>query len=104
MNELLKNHPDFVKMGDLTRISEYNFSQVWRFLTGFDIGNGRGMSNPTDIGYSSTGLNRNSYPILSRLQPLFGDLDPSIIENYRRNRVTLHTVQVTGILALKQNA
>jgi hypothetical protein len=55
------------------------------------------------VGFNTPGYSGSYYPNIGRAQLLFADLDPNMVEAYRRNRIGLNTVQVTGILAIKQN-
>jgi hypothetical protein len=102
MNELLKNHPDFNSLGDLNRISDYHFSEIYRILTGFKPGNNNYQINPSPNYYGS-GLQANYFPNGNNQSNLFAGLDPIMVENYRRNRVGFNTVQVTGLLAIRDN-
>jgi hypothetical protein len=102
MNEVLKNHPDFNNLGDVNRITDFQFSQIYRILTGFQPGNNNHLSNLGREHYAS-GLQANYNPSPGNVNSLFGNLDPVMVENYRRNRVGFNTVQVTGIVTIMDN-
>lgn len=102
MNELLKNHPDFNNLGDLNRITDFQFSEIYRILTGFYPGNNNYQSNPA-TNYYGSGLQASYFPNGSSLVNMFAGLDPIMVENYRRNRVGFNTVQVTGLLTIRDN-
>lgn len=87
INELLKNHPDFVNLGDKKRITALEFDAVYQALTGFPMNNG-------------TNINRNQY-YGSNHNGLFRDIDPRVLENYRRNRIGHQTVQISQIMVVK---
>jgi len=63
------------------------FDAVYQALTGFPMNNG-------------TNINRNQY-YGSNLNGLFSDIDPRVLENYRRNRIGHQTVQVSQIMVMK---
>jgi hypothetical protein len=96
LNELLKNHPDFNNLGDLNRISEFHFSETYRILTGYRPGNNNYQINP-GVNYHG-----NYFPN-GQLGSLFDGLDPVMVENYRRNRIGFNTVQVNGIIIIRDN-
>lgn len=87
INELLRNHPDFVNLGDKKRITALEFDAVYQALTGFPMNNG-------------TNINRNQY-YGSNHNGLFRDIDPRVLENYRRNRIGHQTVQISQIMVVK---
>jgi len=72
MNLLLRNNPDFIKLGDKPRVTDRDFSYLTSFLTGYRI--------PLSGGnYYGPGINGKD---------LFKDVDPRVVENYRRNAIT----------------
>lgn len=83
INELLKNHPDFVNMGNKNRITALDFNAVYQALTGFPLNNG-------------TVINNNQY--YGNLGNIFAGIDPRLLESYRRNRISLNSVQVNQIM------
>jgi hypothetical protein len=87
MNELLKNHPDFNDLGNKRFISNHDFSSITSFLTGYRI--------PIKNGnYFGPGIdNRN----------LFGDMDPVVVEQYRREAIGSNRVMNNGVLAYRKN-
>jgi len=101
LNELLKNHPDFNNLGDLNRISDFHFSETYRILTGYRPGNNNYQINP-GANYHGTGLQGNYFPG-TQFNSIFDGLDPLMVENYRRNRIGFNTVQVNGIITIKDN-
>lgn len=117
MNELFKNHPDFVNLGNKRYITELEFSPIYAMLTGYAMDNGQGSSRGQ---YYGDGLRVNGWPrngssndMRNQLDgrrwkgytsPAFADIDPLLVEQYRRNRIGSNTVSVTGIVAIKQTA
>jgi hypothetical protein len=101
LNELLKNHPDFNNLGDLNRISDFHFSETYRILTGYRPGNNNYQINP-GANYHGTGLQGNYFPS-TQFNSIFDGLDPLMVENYRRNRIGFNTVQVNGIITIRDN-
>jgi len=89
LNELLRDNPDFINLGDKKKISAIDFSNVYRILTGYDYLNGSASC-------SSNWINTN------RPSCLFSDIDPLLLERYRRERVGKNTVLLTGIIAVKE--
>mgnify|MGYP007069468258 CR=1 FL=1 len=83
INELLKNHPDFVNMGNKNRITALDFNAVYQALTGFPLNNG-------------SVINQNQY--YGNLGNIFAGIDARLLENYRRNRISLNSVQVNQIM------
>lgn len=100
MNELLKNHPDFVALGDKKRITMVEFSALYRILTGYAYDNGGGINGSN---YYGCGLGVHSWPYNGQSGGLFLDIDPRLVENYRNNRVAFNTVQVAGIISASRN-
>ena len=87
INELLKHHPDFVNLGNLSVITTRDLNAVYQLLTGFPLNNG-------------TIVNSREYYNVNN-QNIFKDIDPRIVENYRRNRINNNTVQLNQILVMK---
>lgn len=101
MNEIFRNHPDLVSLGDRSYITELEFSPLYALLTGFPLDNGRGTSRGN---YYGQGLMASGWPSGGAFRsPIFQDINPRLIEQYRRNRVGVNAVAVTGIMALQQN-
>lgn len=101
MNELLRNHPDFVNLGHKSRITELEFSALYHLLTGLSSDNGRGTSRGNFYG---EGLGVNGWPgngYNSHNKTLFKDLDPRLVAQYRNNRINVNTVMPTGIIAVQ---
>lgn len=87
MNELLKNRPDFNDLGDLSSVSWLSFSAIYTLMTGFSLDNG-------------TGTTRGNWYNNGKL---FANIDPRIVENYRRNRININTVEVTSVISAQQS-
>lgn len=103
MNELLRNHPDFINMGTKNRITELEFSVLYAMLTGMQYDNGRGTGRGNFYG---EGNRVNGWPNRghnSYNKTLFSDIDPRIVTQYRNNRVNTNTVMPTGIIAVHEN-
>jgi hypothetical protein len=83
INELLKNHPDFVNLGNKNRITALDFNAVYQALTGFPLNNG-------------TVINQNQY--YGNFGNIFAGIDPRLLENYRKNRINLNSVQINQIM------
>lgn len=86
MNELLKNNPDFVKMGDKSFITPHDFSDVTSFLTGYRVGSVQGQ-------YMGPGIDRRG---------LFDGIDSRIVENYRREMISTNRVMTSGIVSMRR--
>lgn len=87
MNQLLKNNPDFIKLGDKSRITDRDFSSITSFLTGYRI--------PLSGGnYYGPGIDNRD---------LFSDIDPRIVENYRKNAVTQKGVMNLSSIAYRRD-
>lgn len=102
MNELLRNHPDFVNLGSKNRVSQLEFSAIYAMLTGMNYDNGRGVSKGS---YYGEGIRVNGWPnkgFNSYNKTLFSDIDPRIVAQYRNNRVGINTVMPTGIINIHQ--
>ncbi len=82
INELLRNHPDFVKLGDKKEITKHSFSYVYSFLTGYRL--------PTSGNYHGPGIDTGK---------LFDDIDPRIVESYRKNGMARNTVMINSLIA-----
>jgi hypothetical protein len=87
MNELLKNHPDFNNLGNKRYISKHDFSSITSFLTGYRIPISRGH-------YYGPGIDNRD---------LFGDMDPAIVENYRKNSIGANRIMNSAVLAKRRN-
>lgn len=96
MNELLRHNPDFNNLGNEKYISEYHFNAIYRLLTGFSYNNGTGIGNH----YYGSGRNINNWPNRGEVHRFLDGIDPRLVENYRRNKVGMNTVMVTGIIGL----
>lgn len=83
MNELLRNHPDFNRLGDKKHITMHDFSEVTSFLTGYRLQLSKGN-------YFGPGIDTRN---------LFGDIDPRIVENYRQSMKGTNRVQISSVLA-----
>lgn len=116
INELFKNHPDMVNLGNKKYITELEFSPIYALLTGYALDNGRGTSRGNFYGQglpvNSWPRNGNSSDMRSELRPsryrgytspIFKDIDPRLVERYRNNRVGSNTASIAGIIAIKQN-
>lgn len=85
MNELLKNNPDFIELGKKSRITDRDFSYLTSFLSGYRI--------PLSGGnYYGPGINTKD---------LFKDIDPRVVENYRRNAITRKGTMNLGAIAYR---
>lgn len=129
MNELLKNHPDFNDLGNKKYLSGHDFSSVTSFLTGFRIPLGDGDSysqlpggNIRDIAFPNprspyngsnglgpvTNVRGNSSNSSNGFNPngpsLFDDIDPRVVENYRKNAISRATVLTSSIVAIKRES
>lgn len=103
MNELLRNHPDFVNLGNKSRITELEFSPIYAILTGLNYDNGRGRPKGDFYG---EGIRVNAWPNKghnSYNKTLFRDIDPRIVAQYRNNRTSFNTVMPTGIISIQQS-
>jgi len=151
MNEILRDHVDFVNLGDKTSISNNEFDTIYRILTGYGYDNGHGMtrdqyfgegrniqnwpyrgvssfSQGGNLSSQQTTINQNNQiqnsnpdyngaipyqpgALTPRANPLssnykyssnnfLADLDPRVVENYRRNRINMNSTQVLGIVAI----
>lgn len=87
MNELLKNHPDFNNLGNKRHISNHDFSSITAFLTGYRI-------PLPNAHYFGPGIDNRD---------LFGDMDPVVIENYRKNAVSSNRVMNNSVIAKRRN-
>lgn len=83
MNELLRNHPDFNDLGDHAVVSDYAFNAVYQLVTGYPLTGSPGN-------YYGQGINTRG---------IFDDIDPRVIENYRRNSKTRKTVMTSWLTA-----
>jgi len=117
INELFRNHPDLVDLGRRSYITALEFSPIYALLTGHAMDNGAGNSSGSN--YYGGGLAVNGWPRNSSSKdmrsaanlhrgtgyssPIFADIDPRVIESYRRNRVGTNSTAVVGIVALKQS-
>lgn len=99
MNELLRNHPDFVNMGDKSYLTSLEFSPIYRMLTGFEYNRG----NSTGSNYYGQGLQVNRWNSKGISGNLFKGIDPRMVENYRNYRINHNTVMSSGIIAELQN-
>jgi hypothetical protein len=137
MNELLRNHPDLIRLSDKELISNLDFSNIYAIFTGLRYNNGSGESTGL---YYNQGVGANEWPYLTNGDNYYGeckptqirllknnfiagatpvqnnintrctsyknyafrDLDPRIVENYRKNNIGLNTVMTTGIVSLKK--
>lgn len=87
MNELLRNNYEFTNLGNKKQVSYRDFSNIYSFLTGFRMPNIPGN-------YYGSGIdNRN----------LFSDIDPRIVENYRRNNIASNRVMVSNVVAMRRD-
>ncbi len=86
MNELLRNNPDFINLGNKPVISNHDLSAVTSFLTGYRIPIGTGN-------YYGNGIDNRD---------LFAGIDPRVVENYRRNMVSSLKVMSYTIVAQRQ--
>ncbi len=103
MNELLRDHPDFVNLGHKSRITELEFSPIYAVLTGLNYDNGRGHSRGSFYG---EGIRVNGWPNKghnSYNKTLFKDIDPRLVAQYRNNRTGFNTVMPTGIISIQQS-
>ena len=98
LNELLKNHPDFTNLGNKTYITANDFSPIYSMLTGFGYDNGASGKGGM---YYGPGIGGNNWQYNQNNKWLFGDLDPRVIENYRKNAIKTNSTMVTGIAAIK---
>lgn len=96
MNEILRNLPDFVNLGDQTHVSALDFNAVYMLLTGYAMTNGQGV--PSNQFYSN-GLRVNAWPSSNYQSPLLNGIDPNAIEHLRRYKRASATLQVTGVIA-----
>ena len=96
-NEVLAAHPDFNKLADKNRVTEFEYSTVYRLLTG----QGVHSATPTGrVSYYGPGLPGSSIP---GRYTLFKDLDPKLIKYYIDNTIRMATVQVSSVLALRRD-
>lgn len=126
LNSILSNHPGIKALGNKTHITEYDFSAIYRFLTGVNYNNNKGTKTYYDTGYrvrkltNPGNVNNNGVMIstgtnitgtLSTLDSSGGDtyhvLDPfkdirSIsLNDIKRMYMKQQTVMITGIIAYK---
>lgn len=62
INELLRNHPDLIRLADKEIISNLDFSNVYAILTGMRYNNGSGESTGL---YYNQGIGANEWPYMS---------------------------------------
>lgn len=62
INEILRNHPDLIRLADKEIISNLDFSNVYAILTGMRYNNGSGESTGL---YYSQGIGANEWPYMS---------------------------------------
>lgn len=90
INELLRNHPNFLQLSTLPVVHDYHYSEVYRLLTGFDnVGGGNSSGNVTGPGYTRAAM--------------FGNIDPRVIQQSQNSRVSPKTVMVSNILSASSN-
>lgn len=100
MNEIFKNHPDLVKLANMPYVTELQFSRIYALLTGYSLDNGTGTTRGT---YYDTGLRVRGWPDPRfQVSDVFKDIDPRILEQYRRNRVGMNNVMCTGIITFNK--
>jgi hypothetical protein len=97
LNELLRNNLDFINLGNNKHITELDFNNMYRVLTGYNYANNKAVSN--DFYY---GPGRNADNSSSSQYGLFG-LDPNLLEIYRNQRIGMNTVQLYSIIAILKN-
>lgn len=90
INELLKNNPDFINLGDKTSISNSDFDNVYRILTGYGYIPSANNGNNNYIIYDDSLIQRRSH--------LFKDIDPLLVEQYRNQRISSNNIQLYGIV------
>jgi hypothetical protein len=87
MNELLRNNYEFINLGNKKQITHRDFSNVYSFLTGFRMPNVPGN-------YYGPGIDHRN---------LFADIDPRIVENYRKNNIANNRVMVSEVAAMRRD-
>lgn len=114
INEILRNHKEFNNLGNRKIITMDEFNDVLSVITGYRYQNDSTLVVANNWPYSSSGINYYTGRPVSK-EPmggidskrgvgyrnfLFRDLDPRVVESYRRNSVTTKTVMVSGIVAI----
>jgi hypothetical protein len=119
INELLRNHPDFVNLGSKSCITINDFSPIYAILTGQYYDNGK--SGSSDGKYYGDGLGVSGFPAFNNKDravnggvsftkdkknngsKVYADIPLRVIESYRRNRISTNTVSVVGIIAFRRD-
>ena len=86
INELIRDHPDFNELYTMKRVSHVHFDKIYSIITGFHTQTVQGEKGH----YYGPGIDRRE---------LFKDLDPRVVENYRRNNYARNTVMNNQIVA-----
>lgn len=86
MNGLLKNNPDFVKLGNKSYITLADFSSITSFLTGYRVGSIQGQ-------YLGPGIDRRS---------IFDNVDPRLVESYRNEMICSNRIMTSEIVAMRR--
>lgn len=97
INEMLSNHPDLINLANKDVISNLEFRSIYAIMTGYMYDSRRGG------GAFITGNQGNNWPYFPNSRGIFRDIDPSLLEQYRANRTSTNTVQLTGVVAMKQS-
>lgn len=86
LNEVLRDHPDFNELYTMKRVTNLYFDKIYSIITGFHT-----QTVQAEKGhYFGPGIDRRD---------LFKDLDPRVLENYRRNNIGRNTVLINQIVA-----
>lgn len=106
IDELLRNHPGILSLGDKRTISDSDFNILYRFLTGIDLRTGTVMANlPVASGSSAVTIStiRNKYVNTgNNYRPLdvFRNIRGPELERYRRERIQMNKVLLSEIIAV----
>lgn len=90
INEIFRNIPDFNKLANYKKITDRDFNDIHRAITGieYDGYNNRFNARCGPPGYVSQ---------------LLSHVDPYYLENYRRNNISRKTVMLTSICSYLSN-
>lgn len=90
MNELIAQHPDLTKIGRSGKVTSFEFSAVYRIITG----QGTDIKPYIESGSSLTsGLNSE----------LFSDVDPEEVQRLLDTSITMKTLQNVSVVARRLN-